>query len=235
MPVYYLNDGRGNQRCFLYIGVPKTGNTTLHRAFTNDGWIPFYDQRQNNLTVYGALKCPAQHFHAPMLETLFNLKAFDDVFMVVRHPVRRMVSDYLWMTRNKDANSRPRFDHWVDWILRQYQANPYIGDNHIRPQAEYVVPEARVFRYEDGLETVVASVYRRLGVSKRTAVAVPRENTSEDQTGLRSRDVIVPDATRAKIEAVYARDFELFGYEMSGVQDGEAKIPDRAQASQRGP
>mgnify|MGYP006432885919 CR=1 FL=1 len=210
MPAYSFQDRRGKERCFLFIAVPKTGNTALHTAFVEDGWTAFYDRSQNALL--GRLKCPAQHFHATILETLFNVETFDDIFMVVRHPVQRLMSDYLWLTRNAQRGQRPPFDPWVHRALEQYPRTPFMYDNHLRPQSAFWLPQARVFHYEDGLERVIDEVYARLGVRRTRHKALQRANTSADNTGMRTSDIDAAPETIKRIETFYAADFKNFGY-----------------------
>ena len=50
---------------------------------------------------------------------------------------------------------RNDFDGWVGAILAACRANPYICDNHIRPQADFVVPGHRLFDFGAGLDPVV--------------------------------------------------------------------------------
>lgn len=210
MPVYLLRDKYNNERCVLFVAVPKTGNTAIHHRFLNDGWFSFYDKRMNPLL--GKQKCPAQHFHANILKTLFDINKFHDVFMVVRNPYYRIISDYLWLTRRCDEQTRPSFDRWLNKIFNMYAQNPYIADNHIRPQIEYVLPNSRIFKYENGLSHVVHNVYSKIGIRVKSEGTIPYVNTSRENTGLKVDDIQPSDESIQAIQQFYNKDFIHFGY-----------------------
>ena len=212
MPVYQIRDVNKNERCVLFIAVPKTGNTAIHYKFLKDGWSSFYDQRFNS--IIGKQKCPAQHFHAQILYSLFNIESFNDVFMVVRNPYRRIISDYLWFTRNCNDLERPKFDAWLPKVLNLYLKNPFVGDNHLRPQIEYLVKGTRVFRYEDGLHNIVKDVYNKVGFIDNSNNCVGNHNTSRENTGFNVNDINPSRNSLELIKKFYYKDFQHFNYSL---------------------
>ena len=83
----------------LYIHVPKTGGTSVEDLLRSYG---------GDLTLYSprnaGLPCVAQHFHGEVLRELLGLgnsvgnradeHGFDFIFMTVRHPISRLLSEY---------------------------------------------------------------------------------------------------------------------------------------------
>jgi hypothetical protein len=173
----------------------------------------FFGREYNKLV--GLIKCPTQHFDYNILNNLVNMEAFHYRFTIVRHPVEKLKSDFIWSTRTLKQNERPTFADWFENCQRQFQKNKYFLDNHIRPQVEFVGPDVKVYKYEDGLNSIVKNIFSDLRISLDKDIDIPLLNTSAEylKDGQRSRDVIVLDSEMKKIREIYARDFEMFEYQ----------------------
>lgn len=208
MPVF-----RNGEKNILFVHVPKCGGTTVENAFRVSGYRMHYlDGRGGAGTMNDLRVCSPQHLHADLLRSMLKIQKFDAVFMIVRDPIARFQSEYLWRNRWRKSVS-PDFrdvDAWARRTFREYETNPYIHDNHIRPQNEFWMPEAIVYRMEDGLETVVADLNERLelGVSWESE----RINHARDQVGISSSDVEVSGALRQYLTEFYRADYAKFGY-----------------------
>ena len=199
----------------LYVHVPKTGGTSIEGAFESSGWKLSYREgfgRKGEANWYR--RCSPQHMHADQLEQVFRLDRFDGIFMTVREPIARFQSEYLHRHRRREAIplDAASVEAWAFARLAEYRRDPWMLDNHLRPQSEFHLPGIPVFRLEDGLDAAVQDVSRVFGVEGPQTVE--RLNLGETLTGgVSSRDVEISPRLRDTLNVWYARDFEQFGYE----------------------
>lgn len=207
MPIF-----RKDGRSVLFIHVPKAGGSSIEAAFKASGFETDYlDGRVGAGTVNHLLRCTPQHMHAAMLRQNFRLHRFDAIFMIVRDPIARFRSEYLW--RNRDAEpdlSEGAVERWGRAALNGFEADSYLYDNHLRPQADFEVEGARVYRFEDGLQTAISDLNAKLALG--VDAEVPRVRTGHGNTGHSSGDVPISDPLRSRLLQFYRRDYERYGY-----------------------
>ncbi|MFT4010303.1 MAG: sulfotransferase family 2 domain-containing protein [Nocardioidaceae bacterium] len=207
MPIFFKGD-----RKVLFIHVPKTGGTSIERAFTASGWSMWMlETPKSNPRRWPLRRCSPQHYQASLLVEMFNISIFDATFMVTREPMARFRSEYAM--RRKDLVATDTAQDVAEWQQRmwaKYAQNPYTLDNHLRPQHEFWVPEAQVYRFEDGIAGIVADVSRRfdLGLTGE----VQHHMSSVKRGNVSSTEVPVAAATEAAVKEFYRADFEKFGY-----------------------
>ena len=155
-------------------------------------------------------------------------RAPDAVFAVVRDPAARMASEHRWQRQGRRGTrlgklvARLPFSLWLRVMLAMAQRNPFAFDNHLRPQADFVPNEARVFRLEDGLAPVVAWLVETAGAAP-VSEPVPHALASGG-----APEIAVPD--RILIEAAFRADYARFGYARRGgvarrgLADGVAAV-----------
>lgn len=196
----------------LFIHVPKTGGSSIETIFRRNGYqVNYLDGKMGPQNLNHVRKCTPQHMHAELLNTTFRLDRFDAIFMAVRHPVARLRSEYLWRNRRNLSISQRDIDTWVQTSFEKYETNPYLYDNHLRPQTEFYVPRCAVYRFEDGIDTMVKDLAGQYGLD--TDVEVPQLKHSGTERGVSSGDIEFSPHVRKQIDEFYADDFEFFGYE----------------------
>lgn len=207
----YLIDGKR----VLFAHVPKCGGSSVEAALRAEGREFLYDRHyHNDPDRFSA--CSAQHLHHAVLARLFPPGFFEFSFSLVRHPVDRAVSEFRFrrgmkprsrrVTRPGRLGSEPdAFEPWVDYMTLGAARHPYLFDNHARPQADFIGPETAVFRLEDGLGPVFAALSAALG--RPVAPPARRRQVSK------ADPVEVTARARARLEAFYADDFAMFGYD----------------------
>ena len=217
MPIISLPLKKGDSKVIvniLWVFIPKTGGTSLLNFFKGLGADVLLGPEYNK--IVGLIKCPAQHFDYRILEALVNFNAFNYRFTIVRHPIDKIKSDYIWSTRMFEAEARPSFNVWLENCMRKLKKNPYFLDNHLRPQIDFIGNNIdRVYKYEDGLEQIIKSIFSDLNISGADNLIIPKLNTSNtylnsDRT---SRDIVIDEADLRLIRSFYSQDFEKFGYD----------------------
>jgi hypothetical protein len=204
MPVY---EGRG--RRVLFVHVPKTGGTSIEAAFRRAGFAESHRSKQ--FTSHG---CRPQHLTAANLLEEFPGLPFDYVFAVVRDPVARFGSERVWRAGHvtKSGLPVPDFETFATTWLDRYDANPSAGDNHLRPQVEFLLPQMEVFRFEDGIDWIMTRVAARVRVP-RLGRQVPHRMGPRVEAD-RSLDSLTA-GTRARLARLYLVDSAVLGYPSS--------------------
>lgn len=200
------------ERAVLFVHVPKTGGTSLERMLIREGWeVGFRATPKTHPTQSRLHRVSPQHFHAELLEQTLRLDRFDAIFLITREPLARFRSEYVMRNkRNANAGSAAHVEAWARRLFRRRAANPSVLDNHLRPQHEFVVPDARIFRLEDGMESIVTALNAEWGLG--LPLDIPRNLASGTDGHISSQDVEVNDFVQARVRALYARDYETFGY-----------------------
>lgn len=202
MPVFVKDERR-----VLFVHVPKTGGSAVEDAFVEDGWeAHFLDRTSRRQPAQQLRRCSPQHMHAALLEQTLRLDRLDLSFTVVREPLARFRSEYLWRHREDPGLDADEVERWGRRVLEKFAQDPFVRDNHIRPQSEFVLEDTRVHRYEDGLQAAVDDVHRFLGLpGTATVPRPPRSPVSSAEVPLSA------DLTEV-LRGFYRDDFERFGY-----------------------
>jgi hypothetical protein len=200
-----------DQRYVLFPHVPKTGGTSIERLFQHNGWrMHLRDAKVGKGRLHYVRRCSPQHLHAAVLRELIDLSRVDLCFMVVRDPIARFRSEYAMRQKDPTKSDPASVDDWAGRILARYDRNPYTLDNHIRPQHEFLLPDTEVFRLEDGLDAMMASLNERHDLGVPTEVG--HRLKSKDRHGLASRDVQLSPDLEARLRDLYAEDYRQFGF-----------------------
>lgn len=207
MPIF-VRDGRS----VLFVHVPKTGGTSIERLFLRAGWeMHLRALRRTDPELFPLLRCAPQHYHAAMLDELLDLERLDLAFMVTRDPLARLRSEYVMRNSADLKVDEGSVERWTRRVLSEYQGDPFLLDNHLRPQHEFQLPGATTYRLEDGLNAVVADLNTTYDLGLDTTV--PHSFRSTRRTGVSSTAVEVSPAAASLITDFYRNDFERFGYE----------------------
>ncbi|MEM8868799.1 MAG: sulfotransferase family 2 domain-containing protein [Pseudomonadota bacterium] len=185
----------------LFIHVPKTGGSSIEQAMRRMGG------REALLASKGLdySRCTPQHMPADILSLFVPKNFYDMSFAVVRDPCSRLISEFKMRREGRKRRNLPllSFAEWVDMAFARYQKNPYVFDNHIRPQT-YLIPEdVLVFRQEGGLEQAVAAVADHVGCPMPK---LPRLRQGDPAP------VSVTAETAMRIREFYYADYARFGY-----------------------
>lgn len=210
MPIYRIGS-----KLVDFIHIPKTGGTSLETSlggvaaavgFHDPGWfdLPRKARWSRN---------SAQHVDAEVSQRIFGKDFFDLSFAIVRHPEDRIISEYRFRASYSPKHAALPFDFWLSTMLAAAARDPFVFDNHIRPQSDFLTEGCRIFRLEEGLDKALEWLAAETGVAELARVQPRGENRST------SAAVNATARDRAAINAFYAGDFERLGYEPRPIED----------------
>ena len=189
----------------LYVHVPKTGGTSIERMFRDHGFRTEYlDDLFDGFNLFR--KCSPQHLHGAPLRDLLRPAKLRYIFMTVRHPMARLLSEYRMQERT--ANRPMRLPQWFDWMMTLYIDDPYVADNHLRPQHDFLIPGCDVFRHEDGFGPAFLA---RLAERTGTDFALDALGTHKP-ADRREIDPAEVELIRPRVIQFYRQDYTVFGY-----------------------
>lgn len=214
--------------------VPKCGGTSvelyLEERFGELGFRDrgFLDRAEADRWSQSS----PQHTPAEVFRSLIPERWVSSSFAVVRHPVRRLVSAFTYARDvRKTLPAGTLLDDWCQAELAGIVKEPFLHDGHFLPQSVFVPEGARVFRLEDGLQSVVDHLDRLAGNS-RGPRTLPEKNVAAWRSDPSARPPDPAPATLALIATVYADDFDRFGYDRPHAGTA-AGIPDISGEVQR--
>lgn len=169
-------------------------------------------------------KCSSQHMHASMLETFLNIDLFDYVFTVVRNPVHRIISEYKW--RIKRDIAKDGFNAWYKATRQEFEKDNFFSDNHMRPMHEFVTKKCNVFKLEDGLDHLPATIEKDL-LNKKKKIQWENPLIRNQKEDLHSKRLAQKPELQARYQNSkpsertiqdifkdYENDFKFFNYSM---------------------
>lgn len=209
MPIF-----KAGSKLVYFAHVPKCGGTSIENYLQDRfGPIAFLDRdfSRRNAARHWSRTSP-QHIDWESLERLFPRSFFDAVFAVVRHPVARVVSAYKFQQAvERSVSTEVPFAEWLHKQAQAWRRDPFVVDNHIRPQADFVPADCDIFHLEHGLDAIIPYLDRLAGVvagPRRTSHVRPGDRSNTE----RSATIAIGPAELALIDEIYARDFGRFRY-----------------------
>src|SRR5699024_8998938 len=131
-------------------------------------------------------------------------------FMTVREPLARFCSELVMRCSTLDEPWSPDAEKFADRTMRRLPGNGYLHDNHLRPQHEFYVPGATVFRLEDGLHRAASVLRDDFGLELEQNIP----HNAARQGSMPGSAVDLPEKCRAKLLEQYRQDFLQFGYDL---------------------
>ena len=210
MPIFLKGD-----KAILFVHIPKTGGSSIKRLFESMGWRTV-EHCSSSVMKKGEPNWyrtnSPQHQNAVSLRRLFRIERFDKVLTFVRHPVDRLVSEFFWRNRSKMSkfsDTGAEFEKWWRESHQIYLSDAGYLDNHLRPQCEFLLPEATVGSFESDLSPdYISQVLSTIGENLPIGTEFPRLNEGQNADNFSIRDVVLQE-----IEEFYATDFQVLAYE----------------------
>jgi len=205
MPIFTKDD-----KNFLFIHIPKTGGTSMEKIFFQSGWSVSLTDYGGKGSLNHLRHCSPQHMHNVLLQSLFKLDEFDEIFMIVRNPYDRFCSEYCWVNQ-LDFKSPYPIELWATEAFEAYSGDNYILDNHLRPQVEFRLPNTTIYKLEQGFDSIIQDLENRhqLKLSYDGVKVFTRDKIS----GYSADKATLNQATKELIYRQYSEDFRCFDYE----------------------
>ncbi len=190
-----------NGEYVLFIHIPKNGGTTIESCF-NIKSILFSDRRKGF-----PFKVNPQHFDAKTIRKLGVDNLIKSSFAIVRNPIDRLISEYHWcQKRNKLIRLFFNFDTFVFYFFSLYKKNPYINDNHITPQKDFILNDTIIYKFESGFNSIILDIEDRFKLIK--------SNEQHHQNKSIKSEVKISSVTFNTIVNFYKMDFLTFDYKV---------------------
>ncbi len=189
---------------FLYLHVPRTGGGTI------ESWMETLSPlRFHTIGIPTCLRCTPQHLRMSDFLDLFGEKYFDKVFMTVRNPYDRILSEYKMRAMVEGRGfwqAFSTFSHWLEISLEEAKKDSTLFDNHIRPQWEFIGTGVEPMKFENTIPSIINHMALKMNVPE---VIIPRHKHS---TVNFDGKVFFDKIDRLRIQEFYRKDFEIFGY-----------------------
>jgi hypothetical protein len=211
MPIFRIGD-----KLHYYAHVPKCGGssveTYLKKRFGN---LAFLNTRYLDLPEAARwTRSSPQHVMLADFHRLVPADWIASSFAVVRHPVKRLISAFQFQVEVEGTVAALwSIDEFFDDWMKRADAEPFLYDNHLRPQSGIVPEGAAIFRLEEGMKPLVAHLDSLAGNSDGPR-EIPRENVRKKGIGPDSERMRPSPETLTRIAAYYAEDFRRFGYSL---------------------
>jgi hypothetical protein len=201
----YVKDGKS----VLQMHVPKTAGTALRSFFQRNGFREELFDGGGPQSLNHLRRCAPQHMDAAQIMAVLRPARIDFIFMTVREPLSRLVSEYRMQKRER--RDVPALPVWFARVRQDFVENDYMDENHIRPQSDFWLPNCDVFRVEDGLGESLVSL-----MEARTGLKLPdraiRSHNADEGTSVDPAEV---EQIRPLAEDFYRQDYLRFGYAMA--------------------
>lgn len=199
----------------LFIHIPKCGGSSIEALLKKNSqhMSIFYADEKHEFP------CNPQHFQYDLLRHLTPDIENTPSFAVVRHPLLRVISEYKYRQSllKKKGKKSGSITREVSNYFKDYGFDPYIHDNHIRPQIEFVSANTRIFKLENGLQHAV-----NFGASV-LSIGSQLNQYSEDElpTLLKSAydSLVLSGKTINQVQSFYSADFEAFRYPSMAISN----------------
>lgn len=194
------------KKSFIFMHVPKSGGSSVEWTLKKTCKTHMLNANVNSNKSL-SMPCNPQHFHAEIMESFFDSTEIDFSFLVVREPLQRLLSEYKYrkLSRTKRGLKIKPFSEWVQTTFEKYEDNSYILDNHIRPQSEFIYPNANIFKLENGLGEVIKFVSSKLEINTDQFTEAHRNSSSNEKIEVDSKVIKL-------VHEFYSKDYELLGY-----------------------
>ena len=207
-----------NNHSILFLHVPKCGGSSVDKLFKSNGYSSTLEMR--GLPPQDCLTASPQHQTCEKLKSIVNMKKLEDIFIIVRNPYARIVSEFNWQFRNTEQCDKPEINEWIVESLAKSATDSSFSDNHFRTCLDFIDESlpCNIFKLEDGIE-FIAEFYIRENNSI-SDIEIPTEKNAKSFSSPADKSELNTKAIQA-INQFYKYDFKAFGYNLIDSKNTE--------------
>lgn len=210
---------RSQNKIVLYSHIPKCGGTSIERYCYSIGLkVAFLDGNffVKSSTKRWSINSP-QHIDGESLKRLFPEDFFDACFTVVRHPIPRLKSAFLYQkyrARNRDIKSN--LSEFVKNELQQNALSRGYFDNHFLPQTKFLAKgyQYKIFKLEFGLTKVKKYIDSNV-LGANTNIQIGHKNKAKNSPNYQESETHLDDEAKSIVLDIYKDDFLKLKYPTS--------------------
>jgi len=220
MPYFYRNEGGDNDVNILFVHIPKTGGSSFENYLSQRYNIPL---NRSSLFGPGAQGEKSTYQHIVSRDLLRRKKQLGiktngiRIIALVRNPYDRIISELFYIGAIDPSASPEK----VAQALRAYLESPRLFDNHKLPQYEFIVDD------QGKVNTDIEIVHLETVQQDLANLGFPdfnnhdRINKARGDNPTIEYDKYLNEVSIRMINDFYAKDFQLFGYDMKMVDTRE--------------
>jgi len=196
MPVFKFNSN-----AVIFFHVPKCGGTSVEDFLSQRSTMDFFSK---NSRICGV---PPQHLIPKKLFFLYRDLEGLSSFAIVRHPLKRMMSEFRYRKNLKVSNIN--FIRFILFSRVKSIYKPSIYSNHIRSQLDFILPNTKIFKLEEGgVENAIKYALDALKIKHVNCDSIPMKNQNY-------KEGFDPSFfTRLLVFLLYYREFKFFNYRL---------------------
>ena len=154
-----------------------------------------------------------QHIPGNVVEILFGKEFFSEYFAVLREPIDRFKSAFLFQ-KYKEKNIQEEFN--CNYFVKEVLVNNYLRqgwcDNHFQPQITFLVPNKNYKLFEmnkNGMKNLKKYIDNVI-LKTNLDIHFPRDNKKNLSIDIDKGDIILDSHSIKILNEIYKEDFDLF-------------------------
>lgn len=192
-------------KILYYTHIPKTGGSYILNLLLKNGFSRHsYD---GNPGRNRARWCSPQHMHYEMASGMYKWENFDYIFATVRDPQKRIISEFHEQIRLGNVREDDNINEWILEALYLCNKDPFVFDNHLRPQHEFLGPNVDWFKQESGFN----SAWMTALLAKKLKMDFNIQEVGKNRVST-PKEFTLDDSVAESIVRFYIKDYIKFGY-----------------------
>ena len=211
MPIFRYK----SKLCF-FSHIPKCGGSSVEKYAYESGLqlgLLDYSFYSRDTKLKWNITSP-QHIDGASAGNLFPFDFFDNYFAVVRHPLKRLESAFIY--QKFFARIVETGDSLSDFVKQELKNNALtIGycDNHFLPQTKFIIPNCnyKIFKMESGLERVKSFIDEQF-FGEKQSLEMTHTNKGKAKKFTQSLDLSLDAEAKEIVSKIYQKDLKKFSY-----------------------
>ena len=204
---------------FIYFShIPKCAGTSVENYFSNipNCSVLFVDREFNTTSELKKWSNSSpQHISGKSISYLFNEDFFWDYFAILRNPLDRFKSSFLFQKYvEKKIEEDIDCNYFINEVLPKNLHKEGWLDNHFQTQINFIIPERkyRLFPMDkEGLVQLKKYIDQIL-IRDEINIEFPRDNVSSQRIEDNKINLEISQNSISIIEEIYANDLNLFSH-----------------------